>query len=131
MKLVEAILGFEKQRKGSFSKSDRERIVAVAEELRLNDFGLYIVPSKKYPQFIRDVDDVLHVHPTMMVASRPFNGSTDRGVDPYPKYPHHCVLTEWIFDKGKAGRPVCPGCHIEVRLEGTCEFCGWSSSDPD
>lgn len=131
MKLDDAIAAFEEQRRGMFSKKDRARIVSTAQELGLDQFDLYLVPSKKYPQFVRDIDDVLHIHSTMMVAGRPFNGSVDRGADPYPKYPHHLTLTEWIFDKGKLGRPVCPACHIEIPLVGKCEHCDWSPSASD
>lgn len=131
MNLDDAIVAFEGQRKGNFSKDDRARIVSTAQELKLDRFELYVVPSKKYPLFVRDLDDVLHIHSTMMVASQPFSGSTDRGADPYPKYPHHLALTEWVFEKGKSGHPVCPACHIEIPLVGKCEYCDWSPSEPD
>lgn len=131
MNLGDAITAFEVQRRGCFSKADRARIVATAGELGLSDFVVYVAPSKNYPQFIRDVDDVLHVHPTMLVAGRSFRDSTDRGADPYPKYPHHLALAEWIHEKGVSGRPVCPTCHLEVPLVGQCDHCGWSSLEPE
>lgn len=131
MTLEEAIAAFEKQRKGVFSKEDRARVMATAAELGLVQFELNEVPSKKYPQFIRDVEDVLHVHRTMLVARRSFSGSTDRGVDPYPAYPHHLSLTEWIMEKDVSGRAVCPSCHIVIPLVGRCEYCEWSPIDAD
>lgn len=131
MNLQDAIIAFEKLRKGSFSESDRARIFATVEELGLTVFNLYEVPSKKYPQYIRDVDDILHVHQTMMVASRSSSGSIDRGLHPYPSHPYHSALSGWIHDKGQSGRPVCPSCHLEIPLVGQCEDCGWSPSESD
>lgn len=131
MNLDDAIAAFEKQRKGAFSKGDRARIVATAEELGLNEFDLYTVASKKYPQFVRDFNDVLHIHPTMLVSARSFSGSINRGTDPYPKYPHHLALEEWTSEKGPSGRPLCPACHIEIPLVGRCGHCDWNPSAHD
>jgi len=131
MNLSDGIATFEDQGKGRFSKKDRALIVATADELGLVEFNLYVVPSKKYPQFIRDVDDVLHVHPTMMVSGQPCSGSTDRGTHPYPKHPHHLALAGWVFEKGKLGHPICPECNIEVPATGQCGYCEWNPSGVD
>jgi hypothetical protein len=73
-------------------KSDIAKIKEVVQELGLtgarfafNSSHVYDI-DEEHP-YMRD-QGVLHVHPTMLVATRSFSGSIDRGEKPYPLHRH-------------------------------------------
>jgi hypothetical protein len=75
-----------------WSKSDIAKIKEVVQELGLagarfafNSSHVYDI-DEEHP-YMRD-QGVLHVHPTMLVATRSFSGSIDRGEKPYPLHRH-------------------------------------------
>jgi hypothetical protein len=49
--------------------------------------------------YVTDVDDEFHIHPTMIVARSPFRGSIDRGPEPYKSFPHFVQLPN--FENGQ------------------------------
>ena len=78
-------------------KSDIAKIKEVVEELGLagarfafNSSHVYDI-DEEHP-YMRD-QGVLHVHPTMIVATRSFSGSIDRGEKPYPLHRHFFPLS--------------------------------------
>jgi len=92
MNINEAMDAFRGSKTRKYSAADRATIEAVAGELELDEFRV-----KK--DFITDVDDFLHVHPTMIVAAHPFKNAVDRGLDPYPKHRHFLALERWVDRK--------------------------------
>ena len=79
---------------------DRKKIKEVVQELGLagarfafNSSHVYDI-DEEHP-FMRD-QGVLHVHPTMLVATRHFSGSIDRGEKPYPLHRHFYPLSNFI-----------------------------------
>jgi hypothetical protein len=78
--------------KTQWSASDLKKIKEVVQELGLagarfafNSSHVYDVDEEKI--WMRD-QGVLHMHPTMLVATRSFSGSVDRGEKPYPLHRH-------------------------------------------
>jgi hypothetical protein len=78
--------------KTQWPASELKKIKEVAQELGLtgarfafNSSHVYDI-DEEHP-YMRD-QGVLHVHPTMLVATRSFSGSIDRGEKPYPLHRH-------------------------------------------
>ena len=80
------------QKTTQWPKSDIAKIKEVVQELGLTGAGFAFNSSHVY-----DVDEekiwmrdqgVLHMHQTMLVATRSFSGSVDRGEKPYPLHRH-------------------------------------------
>jgi hypothetical protein len=85
------------QKTTQWPKSDITKIKEVVQELGLtgarfafNSSHVYDI-DEEHP-FMRD-QGVLHVHPTMLVATRHFSGSIDRGEKPYPLHRHFYPLS--------------------------------------
>ena len=79
--------------------SDRKKIKEVVLELGLdgarfafNSTHVYDVDEENI--WMRD-QGVLHMHPTMLVATRSFSGSVDRGERPYPLHRHFYPLSNF------------------------------------
>lgn len=86
--------------KTQWPESDRKKIKEVVQELGLTDARFAFNSSHVY-----DVDEekiwmrdqgVLHMHPTMLVATRSFSGSIDRGDKPYPLHRHFYPLSNFM-----------------------------------
>lgn len=128
MELQHAIDVFEKDRKGKFSAEDLTAIREVVEELGLHDFKMSTSPSKKYPMYFRDVDDVIHVHPRMIVGRIQFLG-TKAERSKYEYHPFQRDLENWIHMKGKEGRPYCLNCGIELPIVLRCDYCEYDHNE--
>ena len=90
MKLNDALQKFMADRpRGSYSETDKKVISAVVASLKLADE--YIITQ----DYITDPNHVLHIHPTMVVASKRFTGSLDRGPKPYAKHVYFRKLSGW------------------------------------
>ena len=72
----------------SYGTADMAVIMEAVGALGVTDFLLH-------EDYVYDVSDIVHIHPTMIVASRPFPGSVDRGSLPYPDCPHFRPLSRW------------------------------------
>jgi hypothetical protein len=128
MDLKDAIAHFERDRKGHFSAEDVASITAVANDLGLFDFDLKQSPSRKYPEFICDSQDTIHIHRTMIVGRRDFVG-TRTEPSKYKTYPYHRELENWVSATGKDGRPYCPGCGIELPVVLRCDYCDFDHNE--
>jgi hypothetical protein len=120
--LTDAIALFEKDRKGQFSAEDVSSIVAVANDLSLSAFDLKQSPSKKYPEYIYDSQDTIHIHRTMIVGRQDFVGTREEP-SKYLPYPFQRDLENWVSTTGQYGRPLCPGCNIELPIVLRCDYC--------
>ena len=87
------------QKTTQWPKSDITKIKQVVQELGLagarfafNSSHVYDI-DEEHP-YMRD-QGVLHVHPTMLVATRDFSGSIDRGEKPYPLHRHFYPLSNF------------------------------------
>ena len=87
------------EKKTPWPKSDLAKIKEVVQELGLagarfafNSSHVYDI-DEEHP-FMRD-QGVLHVHPTMLVATRSFSGSIDRGEKPYLLHRHFYPLSNF------------------------------------
>ena len=87
------------QKTTQWPKSDITKIKEVVQELGLtgarfafNSSHVYDIDEER--PFMRD-QGVLHVHPTMLVATRSFSGSIDRGERPYPMHRHFYPLSNF------------------------------------
>ena len=89
MNLKEALLKFREGKRRGYSSSDLEVISEVVRKLSIED-NFFI---KK--DYVTDAHDRVHIHPTMVVATRAFPGSTNRGLKPYPDMPHFRKLSGW------------------------------------
>lgn len=85
--------------KTPWPESDRKKIKEVVQELGLagarfafNSSHVYDVDEENI--WMRD-QGVLHIHPTMLVATRSFSGSVDRGERPYPLHRHFYPLSNF------------------------------------
>lgn len=134
MNLEEVIARFESEHKGTYSKSDRETIVAAINSLGLTDFfisyrkDLKMKDGTHYSTYFRDEADVVHVHPTMIVARVEFKGSDPTNMSKFPRYPHMAQLSSWIT-KDDHSRPICPHCFVDIPLINLCGICGFDIED--
>jgi hypothetical protein len=123
--LSQAIIAYGDSRKKKYPSNDVSKITAVAEEFGLAKFE---VKAK----FVRDVNDILHIHPDMLVARQPFQGSRDRRLtndNPYPNYPHFFQLSGWSNTGSKAlesqgiEKVLCPVGFVGVLPDVVCDYC--------
>ena len=118
----EALAAFGATRNKEYPVSDISKMKAITLELGLTEFEVKA-------RFIRDIDDVLHIHPDMLVARKPFSGSRDRGVEPYPNYPHFFQLAGWSNkgskpnESGGIPKVLCPVAFVRVLPEVVCDYC--------
>jgi hypothetical protein len=121
MNITDAIKTFESQGHKTYPPSDVKKILEVVEEHGFSDF-------KITSQFITDVSDVLHIHPTMIVSGQTYADSTDRGPEPYKNWPHFFELSGMRdigkSDKETIGTMQCPDFHNPFPVTSECE-CGW------
>lgn len=73
----------------SFSPEDKSAILAVVKSLKLPD------EFSVTRDYITDPNHILHIHPTMVVATKRFAGCIDRGPKPYPKHVYFRKLSGW------------------------------------
>ena len=123
--LSQAIIAYGDSRKKKYPSNDISKMTTVVEELGLAKFE---VKAK----FVRDVDDILHIHPDMLVARRPFQGSRDRRLtddNPYPNYPHFYQLSGWSNTGSKSleskgiEKVICPVAFVGVLPDVVCDYC--------
>ena len=93
MNINGAIDSFLATRSRGFSSADLQSIQVVIKALDLKD---EFIVRKDY---ITDPGDVLHIHSTMLVASRPFPGSQNRGKWPYAIHTYFLPLSRWSGKK--------------------------------
>ena len=133
MNIKEVIAQFENEHKGKFSKEDYELITAAMSGLGLADFSIKYRNDVKnsdgshYSPYFCDESNLVHVHPTMIVAKCEFDGFQPEIKSKYRAWPYMAKLSNWTSGKD-AGRPICPHCFIEIPLIGQCGIC---SFDPD
>ena len=134
MILDDVISQFEAEHKGKYSKDDRELIVAAARSLGLVDFSIRYRNEVKttdgthYSVYFRDVADIMHVHPTMIVSRHEFEGFQVGTKSRYSRFPFMTRLSNWSSKDG-TGRPVCPRCFLQIPLIGLCGTCGFDLED--
>lgn len=95
MNIERALSEFERLKKRKFIGADRERILAMATELKLNRFTIVSRESGTVPVYIKDDLDILHVHSTMLVTREKFRGSIHRGLDPYEFHQYFYALSRY------------------------------------
>ncbi len=127
MNLKDAIALFERDRKGHFGTNDLTSIEEAVVNLGLLEFEIYKSPSKKYPLYIRDVDDTIHVHRRMIVGRTNFVGTRSEP-SKYKTYPFHRELEDWVSMTGKEGRPFCV-CGIELPIVLRCDYCDFDHNE--
>ena len=88
MNLENALKQFRNGKK-SYSAVDLRVIAEVVSALKVGDF---FTVKKDY---VTDPNDIVHIHPRMIVAMHPFPGSKHRGPKPYPVQQHFRALTNW------------------------------------
>ena len=94
MNLEKALMEFRRGKKPLPAK-DIERIIEIVKALGVADSFLV---EKDY---ITDPSHIVHIHPTMVVASRAFPGAINRGTDPYPIHVFFIALSRWRDPKKK------------------------------
>jgi hypothetical protein len=136
MNIKEVIAQFENEHKGKFSKEDYELITTAMSSLGLTDFLIKYRNDYKasdgthYSPYFYDESNLIHVHPTMIVAKCEFDGFEPGRKSKYKPYPHMVKLSNWTSEKD-ARRPNCPHCFIEIPLVGQCGRCGFDPDDFD
>jgi hypothetical protein len=126
--LKDAIGLFEQDRKGHFGTNDLASIDEAIDDLGLLEFEIYKSPSKKYPLYIRDVDDTIHIHRRMIVGRTNFVGTRSEP-SKYKTYPFHRELENWVSMTGGEGRPYCLGCGIELPIVLRCDYCDFDHNE--
>lgn len=132
--LVVALEEFLENGHRPWSPRSKSKILAVVEELGLldSDFALnknYVFDVEWDKRWWRE-QGILHIHPTMLVAQKPFEGSVDRGPSPYSYHPHFYPLDDFPdpaspMKKGLAAATVlCPEWNIHVTPGSECSYCG-------
>lgn len=133
MNINEVISQFEIEHKGKYSTEDYELITAVVRDLGLTNFLIKYRNDVKnsdgshYSVYFYDESNIIHVHPTMIVAKCEFEGFQPAVASRYASYPCMAKLSNWTTQK-ETRRPICPLCFIEIPLVGHCGSCGF---DPD
>ena len=89
MNLENALREFMSSRQRGYSAADQKCIYEVVNFLGLNN--VFEVKD----DYVTDPEQVIHIHPRMIVASRPFPGSINRGSRPYPVHTHFRKLSGW------------------------------------
>jgi hypothetical protein len=125
MNITEAIEAFETLRKKKYPNADVAKIIATAQELGLTDFVVHSKGSstEKF-DYIYDVQHILHIHPTMLVAGQPYADS--QAESKYDKFPHLFKLQGWIEDGEEIGgvtTVLCPTNFTRVPVNTECA-CG-------
>jgi len=95
MNIDEAVKEFKSNSTTKYSQSDIGLIKAVVNELGLVEFKIYCAPQK-LNIYIRDLDDNVHIHPTMIVSRLHFLGSTFPSK--WPIHPYIVTLDGWVQD---------------------------------
>ena len=125
MNITEAIEEFETLRKKKYPNADVAKIIATAQELGLTDFEVHLKgPNSKTPDYIYDVQHILHIHPTMLVAGQPYADS--QAESKYDKFPHLFKLQGWIEgdeEIGGVATVLCPTNFTRVPVNTECA-CG-------
>jgi hypothetical protein len=135
MNIKEVIAQFEKEHKGKYSTEDYELITSAVQSLGLTDFSIkYRKDLKKpdgsyYSPYFFDESNLIHVHPTMIVARCEFRGFQAERKSKYSLYPYMVELSNWSTQKD-ARRPMCPHCFEEIPLVGQCGRCGFDPDEP-
>jgi hypothetical protein len=86
---LESALGEFRRGKKPLPDKDILRITEIVKALGVS--GSYLVDK----DYITDPSHIVHIHPTMVVASRAFPGAIDRGTDPYPVHRFFIALSRW------------------------------------
>ena len=89
MNLENALREFMSGRQRGYSASDQRCIREVVDFLGLHD--LFEVKD----DYVTDPEQVIHIHSRMIVASKPFPGSINRGSRPYPVHNNFRKLSGW------------------------------------
>lgn len=134
MNIDEVISQFETEHKGRFSTEDRQTITGAVHDLGLTEFSIKYRDDVKtadggrYSVYFFDEMDLIHVHPTMIVAQCEFNGFQQSMRSKYPRYPFIAELSNWT-SRPEERRPSCPHCFIEIPLVGQCGICGFDMNE--
>lgn len=120
MKLDEALLAF-RAGKPPFSKIAVEIIKKALGGLASSDFVVH-------SEYVSDIADQFHIHPTMIVSRQEFEGSTNRGTEPYKSYPHFLGLPEFSYSAATHKNvavleSVCPVTYIRQPAHVVCPTC--------
>ena len=136
MNIKEVIAQFEIEHKGKYSKEDYELITTAVHNLGLTDFSIKYRSDLKrsdgsyYSIYFYDESNLIHIHPTMIVAKCEFDGFQPGRKSKYLPFPYMAELSNWTTEKD-ACRPICPHCFVEIPLVGQCGMCGFDPDDID
>ncbi len=89
MELDRALESFMSKRKRPYSQSDIQMIRDAVKSLKISDD--FIV----FKDYVTDPGHEIHIHSTMIVSSRSFPGSINRGIDPYRIHRFFVSLSAW------------------------------------
>ena len=129
MNIEDAIKEFESRWNKTFRTTDRQRILAVVQELGISEFKVSKDHISNIKTGVIDLANEIGIHSTMIVAGMPFAYSRDRGPDPYPHRTHHCDLAGWNESPSRlkettfVNRVTCPVMTYQVPVGVECE-CG-------
>ena len=137
MEINEALTLFQADKKGKYSTKDLDAISEVVSELNLSDFEVKVKANvvtksgKPYPIYIRDSDDIVHFHPTIIYSRKRFKRCDPIHVSKFKHHPHFLLLDGWISSSVPSDRPQCPNCFIEIPPTDICGICELDLSDAE
>ena len=120
MDLDAAITEFERRRGKKYSAADRRVITETCSELGAEGFAV-----RPDGEIVSDREDIVHIHPTMIVARHQFKGSVKRDTF-YPHFVYFRALDNWVDrsgflrGKGAADEVTCPKCFMTVPRGSEC-----------
>jgi len=137
MEINDALTQFQADKKGKYSAKDLDAISEVVSELNLSGFevklkGKVVTKSgKPYSIYIRDSDDIVHFHPTIIYSRKRFKRCDPIHISKFEYHPYFLMLDGWISSSGPADRPQCPECFIEIPPTDICGRCELDLSDSE
>jgi len=122
---------------GRYAAKDLDAISEVVSELNLSGFEItlkakvFTKSGKPYNDYIRDADDIVHFHKTMIVSRKHFKRCDPIQESKYEYFPYFLTLDGWITSSGQSDRPICPKCFIEIPPTDICGMCELDLSDSE
>ena len=120
MTLVEALRVF-REGKQAFPQGTLNLILRALGSSAAKDFLVN-------EDFVADLDDNFHIHPTMIVSRSEFPGSINRGPEPYAAYPHFLALPQFAHNSVRSkssdiATTVCPVTYARQPAHVVCPTC--------
>ena len=137
MEINDALTQFQADKEGRYSAKDLDAISEVVSELNLSDFEVKVKANvvtksgKPYPIYIRDSEDIVHFHQTMIVSRKQFERCDPIEKSKYEYFPYFLKLYGWKSISAQSGRPICKECNIEIPQTDICGLCELDLSDAE